>query len=238
MRAAQAWRRPGAGRSSLHAAAVLSLFTAIAVAAQAPRVIDAQPGVSLVSRLTPDDRIVAVVGGLARPGIDVRNITLQSYVGLAVGGSSAAVVLEVSSASGRFTNNESWIVTDVSGTVKRVIYVRDDRIQVGEKFAFSYERGGELAVHSATIKAGVLLGVRAGRSYLVFLNRLEDQSWHPADVLFEITSAGRVVDPAKYVVPVDDEFFPELVMNNARFDLVLKMIREELARLVGPAERQ
>jgi hypothetical protein len=178
--------------------------------------------------LKPDDRVVAIAGGLARPGIDVRHITLQSYIGLTVGGASNAVVLEVSSASGRFINNESWIVTDVSATVKRVVYVRDDRIQVGERVAFSYERGGELAVGSVTIKAGVLLGVRAGRSYLVFLNRREDRSWYPVDVLFEITRAGRVVDPARYVVPIDDEFFPELVINNARFNLVLRLIREEL----------
>jgi hypothetical protein len=112
--------------------------------------------------------------------------------------------------------------------VKRVVYVRDDRIAVGDRVAFSYERGGELPVRSVTIKAGILLGVRAGRSYLVFLHRREDRSWYPVGVLFEITRAGRVVDPARSVVPIDDEFFPELVMNNARLDLVLALIREEL----------
>jgi hypothetical protein len=74
IRGAQASRRSGAGRSSLYAAAAMSLSIATAVVAQAPRVIDAQPGVPLPSRLTPDDRVVTVRGGLARPGIDVRNI--------------------------------------------------------------------------------------------------------------------------------------------------------------------
>jgi hypothetical protein len=137
--------------------------------------------------------------------------------------------MEVTSASGRFINNDSWIVTDVSGTVKRVIYVRDDRIEVGDRVAFSYEDGGELTVQSVTVKAGKLLGVRPGHSYLVFLTRRgEDRSWYPVAVLFEITRAGRLLDPARYVVPIDDEYFPELVLNNARFDLVLKLIRDEL----------
>jgi hypothetical protein len=84
MRAAQAWRRSGLGRSSLYAAALMSLSVATSLVAQAPRVLDAQPGVSLVSRLAPDDRVVVIPGGLARPGIDTSNISLSSYLPLIV----------------------------------------------------------------------------------------------------------------------------------------------------------
>ena len=95
---------------------LLSSAPAPNAAAQSPRIIYPEPGVSLLSKLRPDDRVVAVPGGVERPGIDVTYMTLPGYIGLMVGGTAVGVVLDVTSATGRLTDDKSWIVTDITGT--------------------------------------------------------------------------------------------------------------------------
>jgi hypothetical protein len=211
-------------------AALLSVAMAATAAAQSPRVIYAEPGISLVSKLRPDDRVVAVPGGLIEPGVDVSGLTLPTYIGLVVHGSAAGVLLDVTSATSRLSDDESWVVTDISGTVKRVLYTSEGHIDVGQPLSLTYDRGGEMKIGGVTMKVGIVPNVRAGRSYLAFLNIAADGRWFPWVVLFEMTKAQRFVDPARPVVPVPDDDFPELVLNNARVDLVLKMIQEELRR--------
>ena len=154
-----------------------------------------------------------------------------------VGGSAAGVVLEVTAANGRLTEDESWVVTQLTGTVKRVLYTRKGHVDVGERLSVAFQRGGEIKVGSVTVRAGVVPNLQPGRSYLAFLNRTNElvvpplefrdgSEWYPWVGLFEMTRAQRVVDPARPVVPIPDEYFPELVLHNARVDLVLNLIRE------------
>ncbi len=208
-------------------AALLATVAAVGVA-QSPRVIYAEPGASLLSKLRPNDRIVLVPGGLQPVGIDVTGMTLPAYIGLLVHGTAAGVVLDVTSATAHLTGDESWLVTDVSGVVKRVLYTREGHIDAQRTLSLTYDRGGEMTIGPVTMKVGVVPNVHPGRSYLAFLNRTADGRWYPSVVLFEINHAQRVIDPARSVVPVPDDNFPELVLNNARVDLVLRLIQEEL----------
>jgi hypothetical protein len=120
-----------------------------------------------------------------------------------------------------------------------VLYTRKGRIGAGERLSMTFQRGGEMKIGSATVRAGVLPNVLAGRSYLAFLNRTDEpvlhrlefhdgSEWYPWVALFEMTRAQRVIDPARSCVPTSDEYFPELVLHNARTDLVLSLIREAL----------
>jgi hypothetical protein len=230
--------RSGSGQRRVVMAAVLLAALTAVTAAQSPRIIYPEPGVSLLSKLRSDDRVVAVPGGVERPGIDVTFMTLPAYIGLMVGGTDVGVVLDVASAAGRLTDDKSWVVTDITGTVKRVLYTSKGHIEAGERLSMTLERGGEVKIGSVTLRAGVVPNVLPGRSYLAFLNPTAGRSdyafpfptgrgeWYPWVGLFEVTRAQRIIDPARPCVPIPDEYFPELVMHNARTDLVLNLIRE------------
>ena len=185
---------------------------------------------SLLSKLRADDRVVAVPGGFMSPGIDVASLTLPAYLSIMVNGAAAAVVLDVTSATSHLTDDESWVFTEISGVVRRVIYTRNGHIDARQALSLTYARGGEVSVGRVTLKVGIVPNVRPGRAYLVFLDQTDDGEWYPSTILFEINRAQRVVDPARPAVPVPDDQFPDLVMNNARVDLVLDLIRAELQK--------
>lgn len=200
-------------------------LAATAAVAQSVRVIYQESGVSLLSKLRADDRVVAVPGGVQAPGIDVGTLTLPEYIDIVVHGTAAGIVLDVTSAAARLSDDKSWVVTDISGTVKRVLYTRKGQIDANRPIALTYVRGGEMKVGPVLLKVGVVPNVHPGRSYLVFLDPTVGGRWSPHG-LFEINRAQRVVDPARPVVPVPDEYFPELVLNNARVDLVFDLIQQ------------
>src|SRR5579872_5331352 len=93
--------RPASGRRRIVSAVVVSAIMGAVAVAQPPRVIYQEPGVSLLSKLRADDRVVLVPGGVERPDVDVRQMTLPGYIGLMVGGTAAGILLEVTSAAGR-----------------------------------------------------------------------------------------------------------------------------------------
>ena len=222
--------RHASGRRRIVGAVLVSAIMGAVAVAQPPRVIYWEPGVSLLSKLRADDRVVAVPGGVVTPGIDVGTLTLPEYIEIVVHGTAAAIVLDVTSAAARLDDDESWVVTDISGTVKRVLYTRKGQIDANRPLVLTYVRGGEMKVGPVLLKVGVVPNVHPGRSYLVFLDPTVGGRWSPSEGLFEINSAQRVIIPARPVVPLPDDYFPELVLNNARVDLVLDLIRAELEK--------
>lgn len=133
------------------------------------RVIAEQPGVSVRSRLLPDDETVVI----RRTGdidfvVPDRPPTVSQAIRYAAHINDAILVVTVRRQTGELSEDESWVNSSLEGTIREV-FKGPKNLSPGQQVTVTYVGGGETVVGRVRVKAGKPFPVDTGKPCLMFL---------------------------------------------------------------------
>jgi len=194
------------------------------------RTIPYQRGISIASRLLEGDQVVLVQREESTEGLIFESEPAVAwYAAYSVGSSHAAVVLNVQGIHGTLADDGSWIYTEVLGTPSRVIFSSIPGVKKAQPMHLHYEHGGELQIGGCTVKAGVLLNLQIGGSYLVFFAWDSAGQFYPTRTIMEI-HRGRLVDTWRSIKPVGKRE----PLDGVSLDRAVKEIQKAARQLTSP----
>lgn len=80
-----------------------------------------------------------------------------------------AVVVDVDSVTGVLSEGDSWISTQIAGTVREVLFSRNRVAKGGERITSTFGNAGEAKIGQCIVRTGELLKVAVGRQHLIFM---------------------------------------------------------------------
>jgi hypothetical protein len=158
------------------------------------RVVAYMPGVTLASRIQPDDEILVVERFQEIDFIEAQPpLTVSQILKGETDKADTVVVIAVDKIEGALTSDQSWVETRVRGTIRDVLKSRSAQRAAGESLTMMYPHGGEITIGRCRVKAGIPFKVAAGRQYLLFL-KLDENKQLSADSALGI-EGGKLVNP-------------------------------------------
>jgi hypothetical protein len=159
-------------------------------------------GLSIESRLQPDDEVVVVRRHVMVAYYNRVFTPREAAVELRRTAHGGAVILKVDSVTPRLVDGGSWIETTFSGVVENVLVPGRLNARAGERAELFFLWGGELKIGHVLVRAMLdnddPLGVYEGRRYLMFVDAPSDPTklgpLMPA-MIFGIRTDGTLENP-------------------------------------------
>jgi hypothetical protein len=120
------------------------------------------------------------------------------------------------SVSGRWSEDESWIETELQFTPTEVLYSRTSEAAKRRSMALHYEFGGQMQVGSVRVRAGMPLNVQVDRSYVLFFSKYPDGRLYFTRTPLAIERERLVDTWSSLKTPGDHELFGGMRLNVAR----------------------